>query len=58
MGHATMGVCVHPSIWAFQNSIFLVFQVRQTHEIFKVSKYRDNIKFDKTWEYQNGGPSK
>ena len=25
------------------------------HEIFKVSKYKVKIKFDKFWGYQNGG---
>ena len=27
-----------------------------THEIFKVSKYKGKIKFDKIWGCQNGGP--
>ena len=26
------------------------------HEMFKVSKYKGKIKFDKIWVYQSGGP--
>ena len=27
---------------------------RETHEIFRVIKYKKKIKFDKIWGYQNG----
>ena len=26
-----------------------------THEMFRVGKYEEKIKFDKIWAYQNGG---
>ena len=31
--------------------------LRQMHENFEVSNYKEKIKFDKIWGYQNGGPS-
>ena len=30
--------------------------LRQTHEIFRVGIYKETIKFNKIWEYHNGGP--
>ena len=42
----------------FQNPKFKLLNLLSwTKEIFKVSKYKEKIKFDKVWGYQNGGPS-
>ena len=33
----------------------LFYHSRYTHEIFRVGKYEEKIKFDLIWGYQNGG---
>ena len=38
---------------ALQNLNFLSW----THEIFKVSRCKEKLKFDQVWGNQNGGPS-
>ena len=39
--------------WALQKSKFSTF-FSWTHEIFMVSKYKVEIKFDQIWRFQNG----
>ena len=34
----------------------LFYLLSRTHKIFKVTKHKEKIKFDKIWGYQNGGP--